>query len=137
MKKSATPEVICRDCGATIATDTKHCQTCSILDKLSIALETGELASFYAKLGENGLELLTRSIVRFRDRYRVVRKSKLRRKIQDFDFALQELEKTARGLELTNIEAVGVLEMVKQGFIEEVFYEDYQSDEDDDDDDGD
>ena len=47
-------------------------------------------------------------------------------------FALQEIEKTARGLELTSIEAVGVLEMVKQSFIEEMFYDDFVSEGDED-----
>ena len=50
---------------------------------------------------------------------------------QEFDFALQEIEKTTRGLELTSIEAVGVLEMVKQSFVEEMFYDDFINDDDD------
>lgn len=103
-----------------------------------LAVETSNLDSLREQIKPDQLLLVIQYIKRLRDRVRQPRiKSSKRKTPQEFDFALQEIEKTTRGLELTSIEAVGVLEMVKQSFVEEMFYEDYRLEENDDDDDDD
>lgn len=101
-----------------------------------LAVETSNLDVLKEQIKPDDLLLVIHYIKRLRDRVRQPRiKSSKRKTPQEFDFALQEIEKTTRGLELTSIEAVGVLEMVKQSFVEEMFYEDYRLDEDDEEDD--
>jgi ribosomal protein L40E len=138
MKEGASSPRICRSCGATLSPVAEFCQTCHIIDQWMLAVETSNLDSLREQIKPDQLLLVIQYIKRLRDRVRQPRiKSSKRKTPQEFDFALQEIEKTTRGLELTSIEAVGVLEMVKQSFVEEMFYEDYRLEENDDDDDDD
>jgi hypothetical protein len=103
-----------------------------------LSAETSNLKEWLTAIKEEELLMVIQYIKRMRERDRHPKIKSARRKTpQEFDFALQEIEKTTRGLELTSIEAVGVLEMVKQSFVEEMFYEDYRPDEDNDLDDND
>jgi hypothetical protein len=100
-----------------------------------LARETSNLAAVCESIKEDDLLKVLQYVQRMRDRLRHPKlKNKKRKTPHEFDFALQELEKTTRGLELTSIEAVGVLEMVKQSFVEEMFYEDFRDEDLDDDD---
>jgi hypothetical protein len=122
---------ICHSCGATLSPLAEFCQTCHIIDQWMLSAETSNLSVLNENLKEDDLLLVIHYIKRLRDRVRQPRLKNSKRKTPlEFDFALQEIEKTTRGLELTSIEAVGVLEMVKQSFIEEMFYEDYHLEED-------
>ena len=122
----ATGPRICHSCGASLSPMAEFCQTCHIIDQWMLAAETSNLSALNDGLKEDDMLLVIHYIKRLRDRVRQPRlKSSKRKTPLEFDFALQEIEKTTRGLELTSIEAVGVLEMVKQSFIEEMFYEDY------------
>jgi hypothetical protein len=130
MKGGASSPRICHSCGATLSPMADFCQTCHIVDQWMLAVETSNLEVLKDQIQPDHLLLVIHFIKRLRDRVRQPRiKSSKRKTPQEFDFALQEIEKTTRGLELTSIEAVGVLEMVKQSFIEEMFYEDYRLDE--------
>lgn len=127
---------ICRTCGATLVPKEEFCGTCHLVDQWMLAVETANLGEVTNNLKEEDLLLVIQFIQRLKDRSRQPRvKPSKRKSPQEFDFALQEIEKTTRGLELTSIEAVGVLEMVKQSFIEEMFYEDYRMEDEDDDED--
>ena len=122
---------ICHSCGASLSPMAEFCQTCHIIDQWMLAAETSNLSALSLGLKEADMLLVIQYIKRLRDRARQPRLKNSKRKTPlEFDFALQEIEKTTRGLELTSIEAVGVLEMVKQSFIEEMFYEDYRLEED-------
>ncbi len=134
MPGSSGPK-ICHSCGASISPLAEFCQTCHVIDQWMLSAETSNLTVLNEHIKEDDLLLVIHYIKRLRDRVRQPRlKTSKRKTPQEFDFALQEIEKTTRGLELTSIEAVGVLEMVKQSFIEEMFYEDYHIEEVDDDD---
>jgi len=125
---------LCHGCGASLTPKVDFCPTCHLVDQWMLAAGTANLGTLRAKVSEEELLLVIQYIQRLKDRIRQPRlKPSKRKSPQEFDFALQELEKTTRGLELTSIEAVGVLEMVKQSFIEEMFYEDFRLDDDDED----
>ena len=129
---------ICHTCGASLTEKDEFCKTCYVIDQWMLAVETSSLDQVIRQLKEDDLLLVVKALKRLRDRLRQLpRRTKKRKNPQEFDFALQEIEKTTRGLELTSIEAVGVLETVKQSFVEEMFYEDYRTDDDEDDDDDD
>ncbi|MBF0196266.1 MAG: hypothetical protein HQL32_01080 [Planctomycetes bacterium] len=123
---------ICRVCGANLSPLAEFCQTCHLFDQWSMALETSSIPELISNLQEKDLVMMIHFIKRLKDcsRHAPRIKPSKRKSPQEFDFALQEIEKTTRGLELTSIEAVGVLEMVKQSFIEEMFYEEYNPPED-------
>ncbi len=126
---------VCHVCGATLTLEVEFCRTCHTLDHWMLAKETSNLSSICESIKEDDLLRVIQYIQRMRDRLRHPKvKNKKRKTPQEFDFALQELEKTTRGLELTSIEAVGVLEMVKQSFVEEMFYEDFRDDDTEDED---
>lgn len=128
MKGTTPPSNLCHQCGTMLAPFSDLCQTCSLLDSWKLAVETSNLTHLIKKIKPEQLVLVVRYIQRLRENLDLSHKKKSRRRTsQQFDFALQEIEKTARGLELTSIEAIGVLEMVKQSFIEEMYYDDYDS----------
>lgn len=130
MNEASSGPSICRNCGASRSPFNDFCQTCHIFDQWQLAVETSNIKDLINQLKENDIELIVHFIRRLREKgVRVHDKAAKRKSPQEFDFALQEIEKTTRGLELTSIEAVGVLEMVKQSFIEEMLYEDYGSSE--------
>lgn len=136
MERAPTGPTICRTCGAALSPLAEFCKSCHVIDQCMLSAETSNLKEWASKTNEEDLLLLVQYIKRMRERDRHPKRKSSRRKTpQEFDFALQEIEKTTRGLELTSIEAVGVLEMVKQSFVEEMFYEDYRPDDDHDDDD--
>ena len=138
MERAPSGPSICRTCGATLSPLAEFCKTCHVIDQLMLSAETSNLKEWMSSVQEEELLMVTQYIKRMRERDRHPKMKSVRRKTpQEFDFALQEIEKTTRGLELTSIEAVGVLEMVKQSFVEEMFYEDYRPDDDDDLDDSD
>jgi len=136
MERASSGPTICRVCGAALSPLAEFCKTCHIVDQWMLSAETLNLKACLTSITEEELMQVIQFIKRMKERDKHPRKKSSRRKTpQEFDFALQEIEKTTRGLELTSIEAVGVLEMVKQSFVEEMFYEDYRADDDDDDDD--
>jgi len=138
MERAPSGPTICRTCGATLSPLAEFCKTCHIVDQWMLSAETSNLKEWVTSIQEEDLLLVIQYIKRMRERDRHPKNKSTRRKTpQEFDFALQEIEKTTRGLELTSIEAVGVLEMVKQSFVEEMFYEDYRPEEDDDSEDSD
>jgi hypothetical protein len=117
---------ICRTCGASISPLAESCQTCHVFDQWVLATETSNVNELIENLKPDDLSLMVHYLKRLKEKSKYTRiKTSKRKTPQEFDFALQEIEKTTRGLELTSIEAVGVLEMVKQSFIEEMFYDDY------------
>ena len=131
--QGATGPRLCHNCGATLAPKELFCNTCHVVEQWMLAVETANLGEVKANLNEENLLLVIQYIQRLKERIRQPRvKPSKRKSPQEFDFALQEIEKTTRGLELNSIEAVGVLEMVKQSFIEEMFYEDYRVEEEED-----
>jgi|SaaInlStandDraft_1057018.scaffolds.fasta_scaffold30807_4 hypothetical protein len=133
--QGATGPRLCHSCGSNLAPKELFCGTCHLVDQWTLAGETANLGEVISNLREEDLLLVVQYIQRLKDRIRQPRvKPSKRKSPQEFDFALQEIEKTTRGLELTSIEAVGVLEMVKQSFIEEMFYEDYRIEEEDEED---
>ena len=128
-KRSFGPS-ICRTCGASISPLTDSCQTCHVFDQWVLATETSNVKELVQNLKTDDLSLMVHYLKRLKEKNKHTRIKPSKRKTpQEFDFALQEIEKTTRGLELTSIEAVGVLEMVKQSFIEEMFYDDYTPEE--------
>lgn len=123
---------ICRTCGATTSPLTDSCKTCHVFDQWVLAVETSNHEELIKNISNEDISLMVHYIKRLKEKNKYSRVKPSKRKTpQEFDFALQEIEKTTRGLELTSIEAVGVLEMVKQSFIEEMFYDDYTHDSDD------
>ena len=126
MNDPSSNSSICRVCGANTSPFKESCQTCHIFDQWVLGVETSNTRELVAQIKEEDIRLMVHFIRRLKEkRNHNIRLPKRRKTPQEFDFALQEIEKTTRGLELTSIEAVGVMEMVKQSFIEEMLYEDY------------
>ncbi len=120
----------CLRCFAPLNSYDESCKTCAVFDRWQLAVETSNVGDLLRTTRKEDVVLIVQYVGRLRERgRRPGPRMPVRKTFQEFDFALQEIEKTARGLELTSIEAVGVLEMVKQSFIEEMFYEDYGEDE--------
>lgn len=133
MEGSPSGPTICRTCGATLSPLAEFCKTCHAFDQWQLAVDTNNVKDLLKVIKEEDVQLVVNYAKRLKERARHVRNipASKKRTPREFDFALQEIEKTTRGLELTSIEAVGVLEMVKQSFIEEMFYEDYTPLDDD------
>lgn len=121
----------CHACGDILRKASERCRTCEVLDCWKLAVETSNTRAVVSAMKEVDIVLVVKYLKRLFERLHLRKSPTKRRTSGEFDFALQEIEKTARGLELTSIEAIGVLEMVKQSFVEEMFYDDYVADGED------
>lgn len=139
MHRSKGGTAVCYKCGAVLSDRTADCKTCELFDAWNLAVETSNTESIVKSVKAEDILLIVSYLRRLRDKLNSKRnaRSNVRRTASEFDFALQEIERTARNLELTSVEAIGVLEMVKQSFVEEMLYDDYPLSEDTDDDDED